>query len=86
MRTCWTKPTKYLERFSEAIALLCGGERPPEKVITDWFDENQDSFELQEFCIAHSPLVWAQGIVIIDAAIALADEPAEGAGHEPREM
>jgi hypothetical protein len=82
----WTVPTKYNDRFADAIALLCAGNRPPEQMVLDWFDDSKDSFDLQEFCLAHCPLVWTQGIVVIDAATALADEPGEGVGHEPREM
>lgn len=83
---CWTKPTRWIDRFADAIQLLCAGNRPTEKMISDWFDESQDSFELQEFCIKHCPLFWSQGIVVIDAALALADEPREGVGHELRSM
>ena len=70
---CWTKPTKWIDRFADAIQLLCAGNRPTEKMIADWFDESQDSFELQEFVRKHCPLGWSQGIVVIDAALALAD-------------
>lgn len=84
MNTDWAKPTTHIKRLGDALALLCAGNRPTDQMIIDYFNNDLDSFELQEFCIEHCPLVWAQGIVVIDAALTLADEPAEGVGHEPR--
>lgn len=84
--TGWAKKTTHIERLGDAFELLCAGKRPPDQMILDYFNDDLDSFELQEFCVAHCPLAWSQGIVVIDAALALADEPAEGVGHEPRQI
>lgn len=80
----WTEPTTYLKRFGDAIQALCGGNRPPDRMMLEYLDKHSDSFELQEFCIEHTLLGWAQGIVVIDAALTLADEPVEGVEHEGR--
>lgn len=84
MSNCWTKKTTYIERLGDALELLCDGKRPLDQMILDYFNDDLDSFELQEFCVANCPLAWSQGIVVIEAAMGMADEPAEGVGHEPR--
>jgi hypothetical protein len=81
----WDKPTEWMERFVEALELLCAGNRPSDKIVQDWWDDEIDSFDLQEFCIKYCPLTWSMGISVIDAAITLADQPAEGVGHKIRE-
>jgi hypothetical protein len=76
------KPTTlWIDRFTEALMLLCGGVRPPPQAVMDWFSE-EDSFDLQEFAINNTALPTAQGIAILDAARAVADGPVEGEGHE----
>ncbi len=77
----WTTPTTYLQRFRDAVALLCAGQVPSDKLLLDWLDTDNDSFALQEFAIEHGPS-WAQGIAVLDAARVLADEPTEGVPHE----
>lgn len=84
MSNCWTKQTTHIERLGDALQLLCAGKRPPDQMILDYFNDDLDSFDLQEFCVENCPLVWSQGIVVIEAALILADDPAEGVGHEPR--
>jgi hypothetical protein len=79
---CWTTPTTYLERLGDALELLCVGNRPNDELIIRYLDNNFDGYELQEFCITHCPLVWSQGIVVIDAAMVLANSPGEGVEHE----
>jgi hypothetical protein len=77
--------TRWIDRFTEAMTLLCGGNEPPRQIVLDWFDREKDSFELQEFALCNSPLSTAQGIGIIDAAMCIADQPEEGKGHELRD-
>jgi len=74
-------PTTYLQRFGDALALLCSGLRPTDDMMAAWLDIAQDDHRLQEFAIEHGPS-WAQGIGVIDAARVLADQPEEDAGHE----
>lgn len=78
--TDWSEPTTYLQRFTHALSLLCG-QTPPEEIVLAWLDKNIDDFRLQEFAIAHGP-AWAQGIVLIEAAQLMADQPTEGVEHE----
>ncbi|MFC4924755.1 hypothetical protein [Delftia deserti] len=77
----WRKPTTYLQRFGDAIALLCHGRRPDDLVLTSWLDGTSDV--LQQFAIDNGP-AWAQGIGLIDAATIAADQPTEGVAHEMR--
>ncbi|MFC4924618.1 hypothetical protein [Delftia deserti] len=77
----WRKPTTYLQRFGDAIALLCHGRRPDDLVLSSWLDGS--SFVLQQFAIDNGP-AWAQGIGLIDAATIAADQPTEGVAHEMR--
>ena len=75
----WRKPTLYLDRLGDALELLCQGNRPDDKVTAAWVDHTSE--DLQGFCAKHGPS-WAQGIVIIDAAMILAKDPVEGPAHE----
>lgn len=76
----WREPTDYIERFTEAIALMCS-KKPPKEIVTAWLDKTKDDMRLQEFAIEHGP-AWAQGIAILDAANIMANQPAEGIEHE----
>lgn len=82
-------PTTYVERLTDALALLCGGNRPDEALVIDYFDD--DGFELQDWAINHTSLPWTTGIGVIEAAMALAETPIEGIGegrgpeHQTRE-
>ena len=71
----------YCDRLRDALALLCGGRVPPVQYIKDWFDPKLDSFDLQDWAACNTVLHWAQGIVVIEAAVALADQPEEGREH-----
>lgn len=75
--------TTHLQRLGDALALLCGGVRPPDELITSWISD-PDSITLQEFVLAHCALDWAQGIVAIYAAFVLAETPEETAGDETK--
>ena len=72
----WTTPTTYLQRFGEAMALLCSGHRPPDEMLSAWLDTEREDQRLQAFAMEHGPS-WAQGIGVIDAARVLADTPTE---------
>lgn len=77
----WMTPTTYMQRLGDAMALLCGGHRPPDEILGAWLNECDDDNRLQEFACEHGP-AWAQGIVLIDAASLLAEQPGEGVEHE----
>lgn len=72
-------PTTYLQRFGDAVTLLCGGNRPSEDLLKGWLDGSND--ELQNFAATHGP-EWAQGIGLLDAAAVTADQPTEEIDHE----
>jgi hypothetical protein len=72
--TDWTAPTTVLERFGDAMELLCQGTRPPDWVLTQWLRGNGE--ELQDFANDYGP-AWAQGIGIIEAALTLVDTPTD---------
>lgn len=74
-------PTTYIERFTEAVRLLCGKE-PPRELVVAWLEHRELADDLQNFAAQYGPS-WAQGIVVLDAAAVLADTPEEGAEHEP---
>ena len=78
--------TTYAERFTHAVAVLCGAQ-PPADMVAEWIaniDVNGEH-RLQSWvlCQAATPS-WAQGIVVLDAAHVLANDPEEGVGHEDR--
>lgn len=86
----WTDPTTVLERFGDAMELLCQGNRPHDALLRGWL--SGESEDLQGFAASHGP-AWAQGIGIIDAALTLVDNPTEiqfhdrpGVDHEHREQ
>jgi len=73
-----SKPTTYLQRFKDALALLCS-KAVPDGMAEAWLANENES--LQDFACSNTPLRWSQGIVVIDAAQLLADTPEEGYGH-----
>lgn len=75
--------TKYLDRFIEALTLLCGGNQPPREMAHEW--ETGVGEDLQDWAASHTKLPWAQGIGTIEAAQLMADTPEEGMGHELRD-
>lgn len=77
--SAWARPTTYLQRFGDAVALLCNGRRPPDEMLQGWLYDEDDT--LQAFAIEHGP-AWAQGLVLIDAARLMANTPTEGVAHE----
>jgi hypothetical protein len=77
-RADWRTPTKYEQRFSEAVTLLCKGRKPPDEMVAKWIAHTDDN--LQHFAADNGP-VWAQGCGVLDAAAVIAGLPAEGAEH-----
>lgn len=75
----WRAPTTYLLRFGDAMELLCAGKRPDDTMLKGWLAGTSE--ELQNFAVDHGP-AWAQGIGLIGAALAAADQPTEGVDHE----
>jgi hypothetical protein len=76
-------PTNYVERFTQAVAILCGAQ-PPADMVNEWIanvDVNGEH-RLQGWVLSQAATPsWAQGIVVLDAADVLANDPEEGAGH-----
>lgn len=67
-------PTTVIQRFGDAMQLLCNGNRPTNTMLADWLGFiNED---LQTFAAEHGP-GWAQGIGIIEAALTLVNQPTE---------
>jgi hypothetical protein len=81
----WRTPTSVLQRFGDAMQLLCSGRRPDDAALAEWLDKDSDGRALQEFAAEHGP-AWAQGIGLIDAALTMVDQPTEGVDHEFREV
>lgn len=79
----WMAPTTVAQRLGDAMQLLCGGKRPPEAMVAAWLDHSSE--DLQWFASTHGP-AWTQGIGLIDAAMAMVDQPTEGVDHEHREV
>ena len=77
-----TMPTTWIQRFKDAIALLCG-EVPPDGMAEAWAAHENEG--LQSWALNRCPLPWCMGITVVEAAEHLADQPEEGIGHHPRE-
>lgn len=75
-----SRPTSYIERFGDALTLLCGA-RPSDDLIKAWLLDEPDADLMQSFASEHGPS-WAQGLGILDAARAIADQPTEDEAHE----
>lgn len=73
-------PTDWTFRFTEALAVLCGGAKPPAKIVGEWLSHESDA--LQDWAVSHAALHWSMGITVIEAAMTLASEPDEGGEHE----
>lgn len=74
-------PTTFIQRFADAVELLCK-KRPSDEIVNAWVERIDDDTRLQEFAIEHGP-DWAQGIAVLDAAHVLASQPTEDVDHEP---
>jgi hypothetical protein len=78
--------TTYAERFTHAVAVLCGAQ-PPADMVDEWIaniDVNGEH-RLQGWVLSQAATPsWAQGIVVLDAAHVLANNPEEGMEHEDR--
>lgn len=77
-----TSGTTWEHRFQEVLALFSGGRKAPIDMIERWFGSDDEG--LQQWVSEHGALGWHQGIILIEAAELIADNPAEGEGHAPR--
>lgn len=79
-------PTTWMERFREAMALMCGGKMPPLGMCEQWVRNEQIDGEdpLQAWAVEHAQVAWHTGIGTIEAAQVWADNPEEGVEHETR--
>jgi len=71
--------TLYVDRLAHALQLLCGS-RPHDDLIMSWIHDKENN-SLQAWAAKHGPS-WSQGIIVIDAAMLLADNPTEGEDHQ----
>jgi hypothetical protein len=77
--------TKWIDRFAQALTLLCG-EAPDMKLVWAWYNNSEDPklLGLQDWAANKSKLKWSMGISVLEAAELLADHPEEGKGHARR--
>ena len=78
--------TTFSDRFSDAVEILCGA-KPPQKLVTAWLRDEDIYPNLQNWILGQKIPIWAQGIVLLDAAELMASTPVEGVGygvHFPR--
>jgi hypothetical protein len=78
--------TTFVQRFTDAVAMMCGAEPPPE-FVDEWLRKVEVNFvaRLQEWVLCQDGAPeWAQGVGVLDAAYLLADSPVEGLGHKDR--
>lgn len=82
-----SKPTTYMQRFREALSLLCDNAMPPMEMCIQWIkgEDVNGADPLQEWALNHSAAQWAQGIGVIEAAMTLAGQPQEGPEHDSLE-
>lgn len=66
----------YITLFGDAMELLCGGSRPSDELLEGWLDKTQYDDTLEVFAETHGP-AWSQGLLLIEAAQLLADNPRE---------
>lgn len=71
-------PTTYPQRVAEALAVLCNGKTPPAGYVEAWLLDEHEL--LQDWAVSNASVCWAQGLGVIDAAVALAESPEEGIG------
>lgn len=79
----YCQKTTWMERFVDALTLMCGAE-PPLEYCQEWIDnvEVDHAHRLQNWVgMQESTPFWVQNIGLIDAAQVMADTPTEGEGH-----
>ena len=75
-------PTTWMERFRDALRIMCNNKMPPLEICEKWVnDDESGGLTLQDWAKCNASARWSQGIVTIEAAMAWADRPEEGAGH-----
>ena len=74
-------PSTYAQRFTAAVAVICG-VTPPAALVCDWINKEERHDDLQQWVGSYAP-GWVQNIAVLDAAHQMADQPTEGGNHEP---
>lgn len=77
-------PSTYEQRFTAAVAVICG-VTPPAALVCDWINKAERHDDLQQWVGSYAP-GWAQNIAVLDAAHQMADQPTEGGDHEPAQQ
>lgn len=77
-------PSTYAQRFTAAVALICG-VTPPAALVCDWINKEERHDDLQQWVGSYAP-GWVQNIAVLDAAHQMADQPTEGSNHEPAQQ
>lgn len=77
-------PSTYEQRFTAAIAVICG-VTPPATLVCDWINKAERHDDLQQWVGSYAP-GWVQNIAVLDAAHQMADQPTEGGDHEPAQQ
>lgn len=77
------QPTTWMQRFVDALTIMCGAE-PPLELCQEWVDnvEVNGAWRLQNW-VGMQPATpsWAQCIVTIESAECWADTPVESEIH-----
>lgn len=77
-------PSTYEQRFTAAVAMICG-VTPPATLVCDWINKAERHDDLQQWVGSYAP-GWVQNIAVLDAAHQMADQPTEGGDHEPAQQ
>lgn len=77
-------PSTYAQRFTAAVAVICG-VTPPVALVCDWINKEERHDDLQQWVGSYAP-GWVQNIAVLDAAHQMADQPTEGGNHEPAQQ
>lgn len=77
-------PSTYAQRFTAAVAAICG-VTPPAALVCDWINKEERHDDLQQWVGSYAP-GWVQNIAVLDAAHQMADQPTEGGNHEPAQQ
>ena len=77
-------PSTYAQRFTAAVAVICG-VTPPAALVCDWINKEERHDDLQQWVGSYAP-GWVQNIAVLDAAHQMADQPTEGGNHEPAQQ
>lgn len=67
------------ERFTKAIQMIIG-KLPPESFVDEWINDIPVGgvHRLQEWVLNQGAPSWCQGIILLEAAMYIAENPVEG--------